>query len=309
MAFTGLIIGEIIALKVLEKVLEKKAVAESLAKASKHQFVKGKNDKKTWTIKNLDDLLAIPITGQYGAESYEETIGSNYVEFNALGRSKPITQFVNGNSNPTSFTAVLFAKDLLQQNTTVKLAVQNLKAWAQYDKKLKRPPIVSFKVANGVGSIYYAKALIMGANLTYKEYDNAGNLVHAEVALNIKEYTSYTQTTQSFDTRYHNVMDGEYHELLAAREYKNPMLGIVLRQYNEQSEIGTGDVVKLPDKQSQSVSPILIKPKSLIFTDYTDSKSYTRFLNNKTEESPPHIRDIINDKLEQRLEQYGTINI
>ena len=219
-----------------------------------------------------------------------------------------MTQFINGNLDSTSFTAVLYAKDLVQLNTTVKTSIQNLKAWSKYDNKLKRTPIISFKVSDGVGSIFYSKALIVGCNPTYKEYDKNGNLVHAEVALSIKEYVPYTQVTQNFDTRYHNVMDGEYHELLAAREYNNPMLGIVVRQYNEQSEIGTGDIVKLPDKQSQSVSTILIKPKSSILSDYTDPKSYTRYLNAKTDETPPHIKDIVNEKLEQRTEQYGTIN-
>lgn len=309
MSFTGLIIGEIIALKIADFLLQDRALKKSSKKVSNYQTNKGKNEQKTWTIRNLDDGSSGPIIGQYGAESYQENIGSNYVESNALGRNKPITQFINGNSNVTEFTAVLYAKDLVQQNTTVKLSIQNLKAWSQYDKKLKRPPIISFKVSDGIGNIYYPKALIIGCNPTYKEYNNKGDLVHAEIAMVIKEYTPYIQTTQSFDTRYHNAMDGEYHELLAAREYKNPMLGIVVRQYNEQTEIGTGDIVKLPDKQSQSISPNLIKPKSLILEDFTDQKSYTRFLNDKTEESPLHIKDIVNEKMNIRNKQYGTINI
>lgn len=231
---------------------------------------KGQNGSRTWNIQNLD--TAEIVSGQYGEDSYKESDGSNYAEMTALNRRYPILKYTSGKLNTIQFDATIVAKSTADY-ARVKDSVNKLRKWSLKVDELGRPPLISFWIADG--SIVNYPTAILNANVTYKNITRQGNHTEFSVGISITRYEEYNLETVSFDTKYYFASDGDTHELLAAREYGRPLLGVALRQAHGKAELELGDQVKLPAPQG-SISRAVIKPTSTALKGITDPSSKTR---------------------------------
>jgi hypothetical protein len=208
--------------------------------------------------------------GQYPAEDLTRSFGSVWTEKIALNRKKAILQFLHGMSETVSFTAVFFAEhDLKPVDGDLKI----LERMATRDSILGRPPLLEFWVGDGHVSM---PCVIDGAiSLRYErpQVDGAARMATAQIVL--REHTPFKlDEVSNFETRYHRTKDGDYPELLAAIEYKLPMLGVELERRQPSitltHEINT--VIKLPSIEGMRKASIA--PTSIVFRTVT-SKSKT----------------------------------
>ena len=106
-----------------------------------------------------------------------------------------------------------------------------------------------------------------------------------------KKGTEETQETTEFDlekgteggnTRFHHTANGEYMELIAVREYGDPLLGDVVRKAHPQfALLQVGNVIGFP--ALPLVRGIAVVPRSVLFEGFTKRKdSATKTLRTET---------------------------
>ena len=208
-----------------------------------------------WFLYNLD--TDEEITGQFEIEDLTETVGNTYAENWALNRQTPITQYAHGNTRTMSFSATFWLKnpgfygfDYGQKEILEPFdRLEALKVWTQRDDDLRRPPILMFWVGDSAVGMDYCVIESL-SNIQYIDFEaGTGKPKHIVVTINLREYTplelEFSEGTG--DTRYHRAKRRDYYEMLCFKEYKNPMLGDVIRKrHPTKANIQTGDVIKLP---------------------------------------------------------------
>jgi len=214
----------------------------------------------SWSLVNI--ATGESIEGQFHAEELTENISQKYATHTSLSRQNPNVQFVSGEPNTISFNAKLFDNgigDNVQVNTrgsigqglkvvTLKERLQILKRFAKVDPDLRRPPVLTFHVGDG-SEISFAKCVITSlGGISYARPKGTGGMREATLSINILEYHEYKiEDGTEAETRYHNVTEGEYYEMLTFREYQEPGIGDVIRKrHPKQPNIQVGDTVKLP---------------------------------------------------------------
>lgn len=201
---------------------------------------------KAWHILNQDTGQVL--SGQFEPDTVDEARGSVYAERFALNRKKGVLQFLHGKTPTVQFTGLYFNETALGPLPTlgnVKFNLDTLKSWTERDSNLGRPPIVTFWIGDSWISI---DAVIEDVAIQYLKPGFLGAFKGARYSVSLREYTPFSiNDTANYDTRYHKAKSQEYYELIANREYKRPMLGVVLRQRAPtKMNLKTGDVVKLP---------------------------------------------------------------
>lgn len=213
---------------------------------------------RVWNILNLDtDTL---LQGQFEAEDVTENAAAAWAEHISLNRQRPIQQFVHGEANTLSFTGTAFKMTL--GDTSITDMVPVLRTWIKMDQDLRRPPILHFWIGEGEVSI---TCVMTSISFKHMRPNFIGLQQHVTFTVNLKEFTSFSLSdAEQTDTRYHVVKEGEYFELLAQREYKNPMLGVVLRERHPgKINLRPGEIVTLPS--IEGVRTKTISQKSLVF--------------------------------------------
>lgn len=198
---------------------------------------------RTWHLHNTD--TGQTISGQFEAKDLKHTAGSRYNTHYVMGRSHPITQFISGELEVVSFLGTTYAEHILQNGVEVP---GKLHDWAQVNIQLGRPPILEFWVGDGFLSI---QCLLEPVEHAFYELREFGRSRGAVSRISLRRYDAYDLAQVSFDTRYHRVGQFDYYEMLAWREYGNPMFGVFLAQDHrtvESFQIGT--VVRLPSAPS-----------------------------------------------------------
>lgn len=196
---------------------------------------------KIWNLQNLDS--GETLQGQFEPQGLSEEIGTNWGQFTSLNRGKPILQFLNGNADQVSFQGRFFRNNALDTSPEDKL--NKLKSWARIDNDLRRPPVLQFWVGDGHVTI---NCVIVGMSTNYGRPDFFGGLRDVGFTLNLLEFTPYALDDEiQTDTRYARAKERDYYELLAFKEYGNPLVGDLIRKdHPELQRLDPGDIVRLP---------------------------------------------------------------
>lgn len=197
-----------------------------------------------WTLLNLSTQEIY--TSKYSNEDGDITLnrGSVYTEKFALNREKGIIQFLHGTSDTLSLTERL-RSTTFSDETSNRIAV--LSRMATRDSNKGQPPILSFQLGDG----HLSMICIIDGQISIK-YDQAsrfsGKAMGATVSFTLRQYTPFEHSVdQSFETRYHVSKTGDYHALLAAIEWGDPMLGIALmHRQPDFRPLKPGTIIKLP---------------------------------------------------------------
>lgn len=222
---------------------------------------------KSWFIVNTDTQETV--YGPYEPENVTHTAGSVYADAWALNKRNPIRQFLHGEVETITFTGRFYAVfELLE----VEKKVNQLKEWSRKNEDLGRPPICYFFV--GLDQhVKMESCIIRNVSVTYDKPGFLGAMKGATVNITIERYDPFVLTeVQNFDTRYHFAKLGDTFELIAAREYGNPMLGIQLRQnHPEHKVLQAGDIIKLPARGG-SIRNAKREPSSIALKTVTRRK-------------------------------------
>lgn len=196
---------------------------------------------KIWNIQNLD--TGEVLQGQFEAEGVSEEVRSNWGKFTSINRQNPIHQFLNGDADQYAFQGRLFRNNAL--DTSPEEKHRKLKSWAKIDNKLRRPPICRFWVGDGHISI---NCIIVGISSQFGRPDVFGGLRDVSFGVALEEFTPYSIDDEvETDTRYAYAKDRDYYEMLAYREYGDPMIGDVIRKdHPELQRLHAGEIVRLP---------------------------------------------------------------
>lgn len=219
---------------------------------------------KAWYLLNVD--TGDSVFGQFEATDVQESMGAQYANSFALSRQRAITQFLHGTVDTLSFQAKFFALFALQE---IKSKIDKLKSWRERSLLLGRPPVLYFWI--GDQHVKMTSCVITNLAISYDRPGLLGSLQGATVTVTLQRYDPYKlQSIASFDTRYHYVKLGDTFEMLAAQEYKDPMLGVELRQRHPKLRgiLQPGAVVKLP-AVTGSIRRAKIQPHSLALKSLT----------------------------------------
>jgi len=207
---------------------------------------------RAWHMLNVDTVEELE--GQYEAEGITENVGAAYANVHGLNRQSAITQFLHGEVDTLSFDARLFAHDTFFSSVTDDL--NTLKSWVRRDDRVARPPIIVFWV--GDASIYLECVITKISGITYDTQTVLGAVRGCSMNIELAQYVPFElESGPAPETRYHRTKSREYPELLAVREYGDPMLGVIIRHRHPQKLLFLpGDTAKLP-----SVDAIKNKPR------------------------------------------------
>jgi hypothetical protein len=200
---------------------------------------------RTWTLYNRDTFEIFQ--GQFHAEELRhEGVAGAYAERWALGRTHPVQQFLRSERQSVTFRSRFHATTAPE---TAEESIETLKSWTQPDTLTNRPPVLEFWVGRGTVNFFENPCVLESVgDLTYHRPTIFGGVRHVEFTITLREYKEFKiQVEAQRNTRYHRVKQGEYYELLAYREYRNPALGDTVRKrHPAQATLQPGDVVALP---------------------------------------------------------------
>lgn len=210
-----------------------------------------------WHMKNLDD--GSELEGQFPPEDPVLDLATTYGEHVTLNRQNPIVQFLHGNSDTFTFTARFYA--LHGDDNTPYKKITTLQGWRLRDPTLARPPRVVFTLGN---IIPLPEALITRlSGIRYSEPKQDGDIREVSLRVDLLRYEKYSLSTEPEpETRYYAASTGDYFEMLAWREYRNALLGDLLRrEHPELLDLTEGDVVRLPSYGAMKGR--VVKPDSI----------------------------------------------
>jgi len=229
---------------------------------------------RKWHLYNKD--AGDEIEGQFEPEDLTEGgIGSKYAEHSALNRKHPIVQFLSGESETVSFSAMLYARDSLIGSvgfTAIKHDLDKLKNWARRDEKLGRPPILTFWV--GDQHVSMDSCVLETLNgIAYGRPTALGTMRSVRMSISLLKYEPFSlEDESSGETRYHRAKTRDYYEMLTYREYGDPAMGDIIRKrHPTKPNIQTADIIKLPSKDALRKDKV--KPTSIILETAFDKRA------------------------------------
>jgi len=223
---------------------------------------------RQWVLYNLD--TDEKLVGQFEPEGLGEEWGNTFVEKWALNREHAILQFVHGNSDLLTFSGRFFQKNDADKAPKQKLDL--LRKWKSRDRKLRRPPILSFWV--GDAHISMTDCVVERASPTYGRPTVFGSLRDVTFSLTLRQWWPYDVElgVAIGETRYHNARQQDYYEMLAFREYGKALWGDTIRKRHPAlPEFEIGDVIKLPS--SEALRGTRVRPSSIALQDKHKSDS------------------------------------
>jgi hypothetical protein len=223
---------------------------------------------RRWNLVRKDTLQLLQ--GQFEAEEVTEGVSAAYTEQFTLNRQTGILQFLHGETDTVSFRGRFYDQTITGGSFPLYDAKtlpswNQVKEWIKIDPALKRPPVLIFFIGDG-----HLQKQVVIQSITGVKYDQPSGLgafKGVTFTLNLVAYTEFSiDDTASFDTRYHHALEGDYYELLAQREYRNPLLGVWLRQQHPtQPNLQAGNVVKLPAPGGGSIRTARVTQRSVVF--------------------------------------------
>lgn len=216
----------------------------------------GAKKQAKWRIESVED--GEKVEGQFGPVEMSEEATTTYVEHTPLNRQHPITMWSHGDTVPLSFGARLYAVHAGDTIPADKLA--KLKEWVKRDPDLARPHLVALFVGE---RLMISRATMTLTGIVYDEAHIDGSIRGVTFTVNLREHYEFTlDSAPPPETRYHRASTGDYYELLAWFEYRNPALGDVVRKRHPDKLLLTeGEIVKLPS--AAAIRSEIIKPTSI----------------------------------------------
>jgi hypothetical protein len=176
------------------------------------------------------------ISGQFTPQQISQNMGANIPEAGGYSRAAPIIQWIGGKLRTFTFQARLFSSHRDDNTAAEKLA--ELEYLLEEHEGMGRPPLVSFfwGIAIPDGFPCFVESL---GGVTYDEIRLDGSLRGVTLSLTLKRWSPWrfeqVVTTPGQQTPVHIAVHGETYEMIAEREYGDPMLGVLLRQMNPRS--------------------------------------------------------------------------
>lgn len=211
-----------------------------------------------WFLRNED--TGDTLEGQFAPNGVQLNIANNWAQHTALSRSRAIIQYLNSQNDTLSFQGMFFAETVVDTGMVEK-KFEALKKMARPDPDLKRPPVVTFWVGNGFLEQTSVVDSING--VTFDPPTITGAMRTVLFTVNLLQYTEFSlKDSEIFETRYHRSRQKDYFELLAAREYGDPLIGDAIRKrHPDKPNLVPGAVVKLPSKEA--LRQETVEPKSI----------------------------------------------
>lgn len=189
---------------------------------------------KVWRLTNLHTRTTI--VGQFPANRVQlGNVGSNWAEIQGLNRQTAYLQFLNGKTRTLSIEGEFFAHDITGKKPVSR--IEELIKWTEVDPLLRRPPLLSFSLGDGLG--LQKDVLLTGLDdIEYSIPNGLGGIRRVSFTMNFKlaDRSLLAAADQGradeevVDTRYAFAGEDDYYELLALEEYGDPMLGVIVRQ-------------------------------------------------------------------------------
>lgn len=207
------------------------------------------------------------VSGQFEFDTMSRQSGSVYAERFTLNRKKAILQFLHGTTPTLSFSGLFFNETALGPFPTfgdTRFNLDKLRSWSERDPLLGRPPVVLFWVGDSWISM---NSVIESVAENFMKPGFLGSFKGANFTVNLREYTPFDiNAVAAFDTRFHKAKRGEYYELIAEREYKDPLIGVIIRQRTpSRINLQIGDVVKLP-AGTGTIRQVPVTQSSIVFS-------------------------------------------
>jgi hypothetical protein len=205
-------------------------------------------DNRTWTLLNQDTREAIK--GQFPAEEPSFEYGANWGDIKSLNRPHPLLQYLQGQSDVFNVSSQFLHRDITDDSINEK--INKLYSFCRRDQRFGRPPICRFAIGDGT-VVNMEVILLKVSSVKYSQPDFLGGVRQVKFTLNFRRFTRFSlRDIPQSDTRFHRTASGQYYELIAQREYGDPLIGDYIRKQPEQSGkalLVPGDVVKLPARE------------------------------------------------------------
>ena len=209
------------------------------------------------TSAEFSDDFEMDLEFQFVPSSFSVNIGANYAEGGTLNRQHPITQWTRGKSKTIAFEAKFFARDT-QENIDDTLA--KLEQATSRVEALGRPPLLIFSWGRVFSEFVVIEDL---GNVVVDELRPDGTHQGFLLRIQLRRYDFFDlkltdPTAPPHDSFVALVRQGDTWEHLAARQYKNPLQGDLLRRRNPDKPFLTpGQVVVLLDRENIRGVPVL----------------------------------------------------
>lgn len=207
---------------------------------------------KQWNLRNEDTGSAMQ--GQFAAKIGME-VRNNWHHHTALSRSRAVTMFINSEVDRITVPSMFYARDATGV-AEVQTKIELLLEWCKPNQAEQRPPVLTFWVGNG----FLEKTCVLAgiSDIQYGEPTVLGALREVSFVLNLDAYSEFKiNETAAYETRYHRTRTRDYYEMLCWREYKQPMLGDVIRKRHPAiQQVIPGQIIKLPSIEAIRTSKI-----------------------------------------------------
>jgi hypothetical protein len=235
---------------------------------------------KVWKLHNHTKNETVE--GQFAAEDVEMNVGGTWNKIQALNRQSAFLQFINGTTQTLSVHSRFFRLNMFDDSPVDKF--EKLAEWCGMDAKVRRPPLLTFSLGDGLG-LQRDVLLVKLSGVRYGRPNALGGIREVEFTMEFIRWSDTVffnpEAKEVTDTRYARVKQGEYQELLAAREYGDPMVGVVLRQdAPDQALVDVGSIVKLPSSEGvrfRTVAPDSIPLKESFGSKDTPQKTLLEY--------------------------------
>jgi hypothetical protein len=203
----------------------------------------GPGKTRLWFLRNED--TGELIEGQFPTKEVGLEVKNNWAAHTTLSRSRAILMFLNSEDDKLTFQSLFYARHR-DEADGLKERFDKLLSWAKPSIAFGAPPPVTFWIGNGHLERLCVIDSISG--IRYGEPTEDGNLRSVSFTVNLLDYQQFTlQDTELFETRYHRGRERDYYELLCFREYKQPMMGDIIRKrHPDQPQVTPGSIIKLP---------------------------------------------------------------
>jgi hypothetical protein len=240
-------------------------------------------DAKRWHLlleepaPNIDLNTGDRIYGQFTPQEFSHDLSANVPDAGGFSRANPLVQWVGGSVETITFQARLFSEHKDDQTAADKLEVlKNLRIPSPPNT---RPPLTRFFWGDAIpgGMQCYVQSL---GGIKYDEIRTDGTIRGLSLNISLKRYTPFrivrVLSTPMEQTPTHAVKDGETYEMIAQREWGDPLLGVVLRRMNPRfpmekwapkgvADLVANETIKIFDRSE--VTRERIKPTSHIFDE------------------------------------------
>lgn len=198
-----------------------------------------------WTLTRVDPPVGKDFKGQFRPEDYTEDFSTEWAELPIPGRDEPAVQWSGGGAQTITFRATFYAETLLD---SIESKITQLKRAIAKDDKLGRPPMFIFTWGKK-SELVFLRSI---GGIRYSELWLDGRVRKAEFSLlmrivnDVLTIVETDPTKPPHKSRHKPVIAGSTFESVAAREYGDPKLGILLRQESLVAFPKPGETYALP---------------------------------------------------------------